>query len=204
MTTAPVVPAADENGVTMSPDVGALGQHDAGKWRTDQRLVVADARHAQVRLGHADLGLQRVDLRLGLVVARLGRVQRRARNEVLPREVLRALQRRLRILELGLALREVRARGLHLRGRLLPLRGDVTVLEARNDIALLDHLPFLHAEPLEPARALGGDGRTALRNHAPGRVQYRHRRRRIRGRDGGEFHRLGRAAAADQDSGDDQ
>jgi hypothetical protein len=144
----------------------------------------ANVGDAGVGLRHGDLRLQRLERGARLVVARFRRVQRGARDEVLLREVLRAPQRRLRVVELGLALREVGARGLHLGLRLLALRRDVAVLEARDDVAFLDHLAFLHAEPFEAAGALGRHRSAPRRDHPAGRIQHGHRCRRIGGGDG--------------------
>ena len=179
-------------------DVRALGKHDAIERGADQSLVDGDLGSLEARLRDAEGRLARAHRRPRLLEARDRRVERRAADVLLLRELARAVEVGLRVPQLRPRLLDVRRGDLHVRRRLIALRSDVAVLEPSDHLALLHAAALHHTQPFEASGRLRRDRRLALRDDVAGRVERRHRLRRVGSGHRRRFDRL-RGAEADVD-----
>ena len=166
-----------------------LDGDDAAERRADDGVVEVALRYRETGLGDTQRAARDVETRLRGVVARLGVVER-LRADERGRELRAvALVHRARVVERDLRRRKVRALLLDLRRRLRDLRPHVRVVEARDDLARFDSLPFLDQHGRDLARDLGRHRGLAPRDDVAGRVEYRSngRRRRRKARGGSDF-----------------
>ena len=184
-----VKPPPAETGETISPSCAALTvtmPPNGARTTVSSRLRCVTAR---LGLGDTQRAARDVEIRLRGVVARLGVVER-LRADERGRELRAvALVHRARVVERDLRRRKVRALLLDLRRRLRDLRPHVRVVEARDDLARFDSLPFLDEHGRDLARDLGRHRGLAPRDDVAGRVEYRSngRRRRRKARGGSDF-----------------
>ena len=149
VTTAPVVPAAAENGVTMSPTFALLVSTMPVKGARISVWSNATVATRKFASATCDLRTQRFDRGLRLVEARDSGIHRGRRDEVLLQQLARAPERLFGVGQFRLALPQVRLGGGNAGGGLFARGRHVAVLDARDDFAFLDLLPFLHTQPLE-------------------------------------------------------
>src|SRR5205085_9412951 len=116
--------------------------------------------------------LEACDCRNRSRVARDDGVVSSRRDEILFEQLGGSLELTLRIFELGSTLLQVRFSDFDIRGALLHLRSDVTILEPRDDFARLDLAAFAHAEPFETAGRLRRDCGLALRDDVTRRIEH--------------------------------
>src|SRR6185312_16436258 len=160
---------------------GALRQDHAVERRADLRVVDGDLGVARRRPRSGDLRLRARHPRGRPVDARLRRIERRSRDEIAVDELLVALQLDARVGFLDLRLVDAGARRLDVGLRGTRLRDDVTVVEARDHLALLDARALSDAEPFEAAGRLRRDRRLALRDDVAGGIEHDELLRRVRG-----------------------
>jgi len=97
---------------------------------------------------------------------------------VFPDQLSGSFKHQTRFIERRRGLVDVRARHVHVRGRAVPAREEIAILQASEDLPRFYPAAFFDMQGLQAPGRLGCDIRLALRNHVTGRIEERVRLRR--------------------------